>query len=274
MATIDEKRVYADRTGKTEVYVAAPVGVVAVDVSGDQIGGFGIDHRCAARDVAADGGRLAVATDEDVLVRGADGYEPTGFGPAVAVGFDGAALAADEGGRVARRVGDEGGDEWETVGRVGGGDGDVRAIDGSLVAAADGVYRAGDELEYTGLDDARDASADGVPQAATADGLYSLGNGWMEALDGGFRAVDAGGERAHAAADEGTYARVDGSWARIDLPTDEPIVDLAHGGGAAFALTGDGTLLVSAGERTDADADAVWRAQTLGLAGASGVAVG
>lgn len=320
MPTIDEKRVYGDRAGKTELYVATSVGVVAVSVSGGRIGGFGVDHRCVARDVATAEGEgergLAVATDEDVLLRGrtdegetgaGDGgvneaYEPTGFGPAVAVGADGDGwLAADEDGGVARY--DAAAGEWTTLGRAGEGGGgeEVRAIHGPLVAASDGVYRVADGLlAYTGLDDARDV-AGGVPLAATAEGLYSLGNGWMDELDGSFRAVVADGARAHAAAVEAIYARNpdgggeggDGSggggeWTAVELPTDELVVDFAYGGGATFALTEAGTLFVNAdGLRADADGDesaggadgrgsggagaGEWRPQTLGLDGAVSV---
>lgn len=312
MTTIDEKRVYGDRAGKTRLYVATSVGAVLVDVSGGRIGGFGVAHRCSARDVAAANGRVAVATDEDVLFRDpteddtdADGtYEPTGFGPAVAVGVDADGwLAAGEDAGVARY--DPAAGAWTGIGRAGerddgdgGGDEEVRAIHGSLVAASDGVYRVAgtDGLDHAGLDDARDV-ADGVPLAATADGLYSLGNGWMRDRDGSFRAVvaDPAGERAHAAAVDGVYARdADAEWTRVDLPTDELVVDFAYGEGATFALTEAGTLLVQAdrlGEETDAtdDADEVgtgarggagdgdaggdgeWRPQTLGLDGAVSV---
>ncbi|MFD1633445.1 hypothetical protein ACFSBJ_06810, partial [Haloplanus ruber] len=84
--TIDEKRVYADRTGATEVLVAAEQGLVVASLSADLVGEFGLDHRATVRDVAATGDRRVVATDEDVLV---GSYDPTDFGPAVAVGFDG-----------------------------------------------------------------------------------------------------------------------------------------------------------------------------------------
>ncbi len=86
MTTIDEKRVYSDREGTTTVLVATEFGVARVEVSGDIIGEFSLAHRCAARDIAAADDALAIATDEDVLDAG---FSPLGFGPAVAVGFDG-----------------------------------------------------------------------------------------------------------------------------------------------------------------------------------------
>ncbi|MFC6726919.1 hypothetical protein ACFQE1_21580, partial [Halobium palmae] len=63
MTTIDEKRVYDDKAGKTQAVVATETGVVVVDVSDDLVGGFALAHRCTARDVAVHGGRIAVATD-------------------------------------------------------------------------------------------------------------------------------------------------------------------------------------------------------------------
>ncbi|ELK49809.1 hypothetical protein D320_18192, partial [Haloferax sp. BAB-2207] len=66
--SIDEKRVYADKSGKQTAYVAAGVGVVTVDVSDDLVGGFRIDRRCTALDAAGSPGEVVVATDEDVLL--------------------------------------------------------------------------------------------------------------------------------------------------------------------------------------------------------------
>jgi hypothetical protein len=110
MPTIDEKRVYDATTGATRALLATGVGVVAVSVSDDIVGEFGIDHQCTAHDAAAsrtaDGDSLlAVATDGDVLV---GDYDPTGHGPATAVGGDTEAtvLAAAPDGTVSRLVGE------------------------------------------------------------------------------------------------------------------------------------------------------------------------
>lgn len=280
MTTIDEKRVYSDKSGKLEILVATEIGVVVVDVSADRIGGFGIEHRCTAYGVAVGEGTVAVATDEDVLV-GTD-FATTGFGPAAAVGFDGDALfAANEAGWFARydgevdadaadaadaETGDEAipanADEWTEFGTVE----DVRAIDGPLVAAADGVYRIDDGgVNHAGLDDARDVAGHGTPLVATGDGLYTLGNGWMEVLDGPFRAVASDGERAHAVSSTELYAREAGEWSTVDLPTDEPVVDVAYGEGVVFAVTEAGTFLLDAGDG--------WRSQALGLHGVAELAV-
>ena len=275
MPTIDEKRVYTDNSGIETVFLAAELGVVAVSVSDDLIGEFGIVHRCRARDVATAGPLVAVATDEDVLLaeRGGgstDGgndpesdrdldFAATGFGPAAAVGFDGDTLrAGDDEGRVGRC--DASGTEpaWEDVGT--GTAAPVRAIDGPLVAAADGVYRIGSAgLTNAGLDDVRDVDAE--PLVATGSGLYKLGNGWMDVLDGPVDSVDATGKRGLAVRDGALYSRVDGgdserggegaddgngdgAWAESPLPIEGNVVAVTHGVDASYAVTAEGTLAV------------------------------
>ncbi|MFB6109144.1 MAG: hypothetical protein ABEJ82_09970 [Haloplanus sp.] len=255
---IAEKRVFADREGATEVFVAGDRGVVAVAVSGDLVGEFSLDHQCVARDVAVAGDRRAVATDSDVLV---GDYDPTAFGPARAVGFDGDdLLAAGDDGRVARLTGDG----WDSVGTVA----DPRAIDAGMVAAGDGVYRVvGDGLVDVGLDDVADVSAHGLPLAATGHGLYRLGNGWMDELDGAFHAVsvDADDDRAHAAGDACYERERVGAWARVDLPVDDRVADVGYAGETTVAVTESGTVLLSAGEG--------WRTRELGVDGVRRVAV-
>lgn len=256
---IDEKRVYADRTGKREAYVATDAGVATVAVSGAHVGEFGLASRNGARDVAAGGGLLAVATDDDVHF--GTGFEASGFGPAVAVGFDGdTPLAADPDGRVARYD-----DGWTDLGRVP----DVRALDGDLVAAADGVHRP--DGTHVGLDDVRDVSATGEPLAATGDGLYRLGNGWLaeqvgdEGDDRAFVAVVSDGERVHAASEHGLYRREAGEWTACSV--DEDVVDVTHAGDCTYAVAGDGTFLAhDPGEPG-------WRRQALGLPAVRALAV-
>ncbi|WP_435067893.1 HVO_0234 family beta-propeller protein [Haloplanus sp. C73] len=254
---IDEKRVYADRTGAETVLIAAEQGVVIASLSGDRVGEFGLEHRTAARDVAAAGNRRAIATAEDVLV-GDD--EPTDFGPAVTVGFDGEALlAAGPDGRVARLD-----DEWATLGTVT----DPRAIDGGMVAADSGVHQVVDDgLRNVGLGDVRDVHGRGMPLAATGNGLYRLGNGWMDDAEGAFDAVSvAADDRAHAAGDDGLFERERvGSWHPVDVPTDARLADVAHTDAATVAVTETGTLLADAGDG--------WRTQELGVTGVAGVAV-
>jgi hypothetical protein len=283
---LDKKRVYADREGATTAFVAAGAGIARVEVSADIVGEFALQRRCTARDVAASAGRLAVATARDVLVGTADGFEPTGFGPATAVGYREGLVAA--GGERLARYHDDG---WETLADLA----DVRAIDGDLVAAADGVHR----LDGTplGLEAVNDVSTAGRPLAATDAGLYYLANGWMTAVEGPFRAVarDADGETAHAAG-ERLYRREaerseasdrasgrrerndrrhasreadrreasDGDWRPVELPVEEPVAGIASGE-ATYAVTEGGTFLADAGEG--------WRHRSLGLPDVAGLAV-
>jgi len=270
MPTIDEKRVYTDQSETVDAYVAADLGVAVARVSRDKIGEFSLVERCTARDVAATAHGIAAATAEDVLVGDDDGFEATGFGPAVAVaGYDGGVLAAGEDGRLARYDG-----SWDAIDTVA----DVRALDADLVAAADGVYRLGDDgLAAVGLDDARDVAAAGVPLAATPDGLYRLGAGWMRAADGAFEvaasdpvtaeAGDLG--RAHAATADALYEHADGddadAWAARDLPVEDAVADVAYATDSVVVLTADGALAADAGDG--------FRHRSLGLRAASALAV-
>lgn len=354
MTSIDEKRVYAGREGKRDAFVATAMGVVVVAVSGDVVGDFGLEHRGAATAASARGGRVAIATEEGVVIAAGGSLHALGFGPAVAVGIhDGSVLAADAAGRVARRPlpavvraagtddgpsdpdagrdrrgdgtrggGDEGDDPyaesgadpgsgagadgghgddaWVTVGRVER----VRAIDGGLIAAADGVYRVtADGLAPAGLSDVRDVAAAGRPLAATGEGLYALGNGWLRELPGQFRAVasdlqagpDAdptaavteavavgdgvyaksvgattGGETGSAdasgdATEDRSGAGANGDWRAVDCPTDDPVVDVAVVDGVWYGVTEGGTFLVDAGDGP--------RTQPLGLHDVAALAV-
>jgi len=280
MNDITEKRVYDDDAGVTEVFVAAGIGVVSVSISADRVGRFGVVRRCSPRDVAGGDGLLAVATDEDVLVRDHrgptsddDAFASTAFGPASAVGVrNGTVLAGDGDGRIVRR----GGEGWADVGTI---DASVVAIDGPLLATDDGVYRVrgeGDDtaVEPAGLEAANDVAARG-PFAAADDGLYALGNGWMREVEGRFGAVAATSrEHAHAAvlpedtddarqhSDGAFYERHDGGWRAVDLPVEGPIADVAEGE-RPYALTIEGTLLIGP----------EWRSRSLGVDDIVGIAV-
>ncbi|UIP00202.1 hypothetical protein Hbl1158_02190 [Halobaculum sp. CBA1158] len=306
MPTIAEKRVFTTPDDVVQVLVATSLGVASVSVSGDIVGEFGIEHRCTARDVAARGDAVAVATDEDVLV---GDFAPTGHGPAVAVSvvgevrsaadasgdpaseIGGDVLAAAPDGTVSRLAGDAvpADDAWEPVGSVE----DPHRMDGRLVAAGDGIHRLADgDLEYAGLDDARDVSDRGVPLAVTDEALYTLGNGWMRDLDAGgdgrdgggmtddgggpgsdgradgeFRCVtaDAAGERAVAATDAAVYERADATATEWTAHAESGVVDAAVAGRHLVAVTGDGEA------RVYADGD--WRGRTLGLPDVAAVAV-
>ncbi|MDS0476261.1 hypothetical protein [Natrinema sp. 1APR25-10V2] len=289
MDSIEEKRVFGDREGALTAYVASAIGVVRVRVAGATVGEFGLCERCTARGVAATRSSVAVATDEDVrefaledetddtadeapVDAGDETFTETGFGPAVAVGYnDGDLLAAGQDGRVARRA--VGTDEWTTlVDDLGAA---VRAIDGDLVGTEDGVYRVHDDgLDHAGLTDVRDISAAGVPLAATADGLYKLGNGWMEVLEGDFETVAADPRsepgrllRAHAVSESGLYeCAADDEWQALENSSDpgERVVDFGYGD-AVYAVTADGTFLSAS--------DGDWRTRTLGVTDVAGLAI-
>ncbi|MFC7047385.1 hypothetical protein ACFQH6_19945 [Halobacteriaceae archaeon GCM10025711] len=272
---VNEDRIYTDTRDRNVVYLATATGVAFVKVAGSFVGRFGVAHRCDARDVAATDDRLAVATSDGVLAYAGDEFVPVGFDDATTVGFDGddvVAAAAD--GRVARMTAP---DEWTDLGTL---DADVRAIDGDLVATDAGVYRAGDDaLQHVGLDDVRDVAAPGVPHAATADGLYRLGNGWMDVLDGDFHAVaidpttaEPGSPAlAHAATRESLFEYLNGEWTPVDLPVAEPVLDVAYGEGL-YVVTEDATFMANSGG-TCAPEDDGWRIQQLGFRDVRGVAL-
>lgn len=272
MGELAEDRVYDERAGKRTVYAATGTGVAAVEVSGDRVGRFRLDRRCGARDLASGAGWLAVATGEDVLALDLQAdeqrYVETGFGPAVAVGFDeDDLLAAGPDGRIGRVVHvAEDPTEWLDVAAV---DGAVRAIDGPLVGASDGVYQlTPDAIVDVGLDDVRDVAGRAAALAATGDGLYRLGNGWLREAGGAFDVVAADpedGERAHAATGERVYEYgADGGWTAREVPAG-PVVDFAYGE-RTYALAADGTFLVDRGDG--------WARRSLGLADAAALAVG
>lgn len=276
MDTIDEKRVFDERDGATTVYVASSSGLCRVFVSGHAVGEFGLIERCPAVDVATGPGEVAIGTDEDVLVGEESSTsvpeetepvpEKSGFGRATAVGYDGGTLvAAGPDGRVARR------ESGEWVDLAGGSNADVRAIDGDLLATADGVVRlSGDAIQHAGLTSVSDVSAAGVPLAATADGLYRLGNGWMRECEGSFDVVVADPrsrpgslERAHAAAAGVLYEFADGEWLECSQ-VDGTIAGIGYGE-TVYAVTEAGTFLAADGSR--------WRSRELGVTDVTGLAV-
>jgi len=270
MGDMAEDRVYRDDAGTTEVVVAAGIGVVSVSVANGRIGRFGVSHRCTPRDIAAAPALLAVATDENVLLRQEGAFVPSGFGPAVAVGIrEGAVLAATADGRIARLADGEG--AWTDLGTV---DAEVHAMDGALLATDAGVYRLrsdGDRvtIRSAGLAAANDVASRG-PFAATDTGLYVLKNGWMQAMESRFTAVAAASrERAYAVsrATEATCGTAvqeyaEGDWRTIDTPADGPVADVALAE-SAYAITESGTLLVAP----------EWRSRSLGVDGVVGIAV-
>lgn len=256
---IDEKRVYDGDERDTTVYVAASTGVVAVSVVAERVGGFELAVRCTARDVASGPAGVAVATEDAVLLAptGSE-FVATGFGAADAVAVHGDdVIAASDDGDVARyRDG-----SWRDLGAVTA----VANADGDLLATADGVYRAlEDSLRHSGLAHATDVAASGVPLATTEDGLFQLGNGWMEVADGDFRFVasDPGAAsgalgRAHAGTPDVLYAHHDGDWTRT-TELERPIVDVAYAD-TVYAVSADGRFV--------AEAPDGWRHRELGVTG-------
>jgi hypothetical protein len=285
MPTITEKRVYDDVAPPVPVFVAAAQGLVVAHLSDDSVGEFSLARRCTARDLAVGpDGTLALATDEATLVApdaDPDRLRETGFGPATTVSVvddPRAVVAADDAGRIARLPlpddpFDTGTDEvteadegWTDLGTVEA----VRAADGRLVAAAEGVRRVTESgLDDAGLDDARDVAARGAPLAATGEGLYELGNGWMVAREGPFATVATDGERAHAVADGGEIlGREAGGaeWIDLDLPTADRVVDVTYTPDGVVAATDSGSLLATVGDG--------WRSRAIGVTGVQAAAAG
>lgn len=287
MQTLTEKRVFGTKVGTTELFVASETGLVGVTVSADQIGEFGLAHRGPVHAVAVDERGVLIGTDETVLHSDRDtqraqsrSFSPVAdepFGQAVAVGWARRGpIAADSEGTIAGSTGavddSDQSAEWVTVGDTDG----VRAVDGELVAASDGVYRLTDgELNHVGLSDVRAVAGHGTPLAATTDGLFALGNGWVSIHEGAFDCVASDGHgHAHAVGPSGLVRHtggesgsfVDGTWSTDGLPVDSPVVDVAYGSGIVAAVTENGTLCVDAGDG--------WRHQLLGVGGVSGLAVG
>jgi len=285
MQTLTEKRVFGNKFGTTQLFVATDAGLVGVTVSADQIGEFGLANRGTVNGVTVDDRGVLIGTNSDVLYSAPPDsespqraqsrtFEPVttdSFGRAVAVGFGPAGpVAADESGVVAGVDEWPGGTDWITVGDTAG----VRAVDGELLAAADGVYRLTEAgLTQSGLDDVRDVAAHGTPLASTAEGLFALGNGWLSVREGAFRRVASDGHgHAHAVGPDGLvrcetgHSVIDGDWVDAALPVDSPVVDIAYGGGIVAAITDNGTLCVDAGDG--------WRHQLLGVRGVNELAVG
>ncbi|QUO49021.1 MULTISPECIES: HVO_0234 family beta-propeller protein [Halorubrum] len=282
--SIDEKRVYAGSTGRTDAYVATGAGIVRVSLSADKIGAFDMVARDAARDVAVlacgegTADLVAAATPDGLSVAAVGDdpdFEPVDDEPAVAVGVAGGrdgVIVAREDGAVEHVEFEESGTAVASTARLGS-VADPRAVDGALVAGADGVFRVdAGRLTDVGLDDARDVAGSGMPLAATGAGLYWLGNGWMTAREGAADAVAADGD-GHAMAVVGGDLFVhsgagewdDETWAVADLPVDETAVALGYGPGVSVAVTDAGTLCVDAGDG--------WRHQVVGVRDVAGVAL-
>jgi len=267
MQDLAAKRVYGDRAGANRLLVAAASGLIAVAVSDGRVGEFGLVRNCTPIDLAAvadrDGGFL-VATERDVLSAArwdVEALEPTGFGSATAVTFhDNGPLAAGPAGRLASY--DE--SEWTDLGEL---PAPATDMQGDLIGTADGVVRLIDgSLRPAGLADVTSvARAAGMPLVATATGLYELGNGWLDVLDGAFELVTAAPDgRAHVAGETEFFARRQGAWVPVELPADSPIGAVAYGS-RPFVLTTDGHLYI--------ESEAGWSGTPLGIDGIVGAVV-
>lgn len=287
--SIEEKRVYAGTSGRTDVFLATETGLVRVALSADKIGAFTlVGETQPIADVTVyqpqpDRDFLAVATADGLRVGPAgDPPTPTAVTPGTPVavaGGDDALCVASTDHTLWRVAADADGrpSEATRVGQTAA----VRAIDPPLVATEDGVVRfemGGPEGSHSvtsvGLDDVRDVAAgDSLPLAATATGVYWLGNGWMAALEGVATAIAADGEgHAMAVVDDELLVRdADATewdahaWTRQTLPVTGVPAVVGYGPGCALTCTADGTLCVDAGDG--------WRHQALGVRGVSGLSV-
>ncbi|PSP72226.1 hypothetical protein BRC86_12820 [Halobacteriales archaeon QS_3_64_16] len=276
MSSLDEKRVHDPNTEPERAVVASDTGTALCSIAGGRLGSASLVHRAVAADAATDGERIVLASEEAVLELDGGVIEELGYGPASAVSIDdrGRVLAAGEGGLARLEDG-----EWHSIRPVGpnGPAGEIRAIEGDLLASTAGVYRiTSGELRYSGLGAARDVTSVGTPRAATDTGLYALGNGWLEEHNGEFSMIGADPEpsspgalgRAHAAGLGGLYEHVEAGWQRRAVPTEERVVDVAYGE-TTYAVTEDGTLLIA----DDGKGNERWRTHPLGLQGVRALAI-
>lgn len=264
----EERSLFEPRDEGARAYVASDLGVLTVDVGPDRIGEFSLSERCQARAIGVDESLVAVATGDSLLIGADEGFAPTGFGPAVAVGIaDGAVFGAGPDGRVARCVPDGSHPEttdWAKLGTVS----EPRRFDGQLLAASDGVYRVTEALETVRAVGARDVTSDG-PQVATDDGLFRSVSGEWQCEHEGVATAVAG---RHAVDNQGLLKRTGDGWTRVTSPATLDPVDLVAGD-CLYAVTEDGAFLMSVPSERATDGQGGWRSRMLGVRGVTGLAV-
>lgn len=274
MGDLETDRVYRETTDAADVAVASSLGLVTVAVSGAQIGRFRLAHRDPLRDVTTVDGTVIGATADDICRYGDGSAESLRFPSPTAVGrIEDAILGGDSDGRVARTTDGE----WRELGTLPSA---PAALDGHLVATEAGVFRHNDgKYSSAGLEAVRDVADATVPYAATAAGLYRLGNGWMRVADGTWSAVAVRESDSpwagwvHAGGPDGLVSTDGSDVVRHPRPADEPVVDVAAVPGdepAIIALTEPGTLAVGTpdylDETTTDSPDALhWTTQHLGV---------
>lgn len=259
MGSVEEKRVFDEALSATRLLVTSSLGVTFVDVADGRIGEFGLLSNDAATDITQTPTGFAVATTEDVVLISESTIVPTGFGPAEAVTWAGSGLtAADNTAHVATYNDNT----WTTIGSL---PSPVNAMDGPFVATDDGIFRLNPDLTHVGLSAVNDVSAEPIPRAATRTGLYELGNGWHQAVDGEFQFVATWVRHddtlAYAATQSALYER-DPTWREIDHPFSDPIIDVAFTT-YPFFITTTGALGVRHSD---------WQMTSLGLPNVTGIA--
>ncbi|MFC7056882.1 HVO_0234 family beta-propeller protein [Halovenus salina] len=245
----DERHLFGERRETATGFLASAMGVVRVELAPDRLGGFGIVERCHAADIAAGGGELAVATEEDVLLAGEsrETFTPLGFGPAAAVGIeDETVYAASPEGTVAATpltAVDGTATEWDRRGEVSG----PSSFDGSVLATASGVVRVAPAFEALGLDGATDVTQGESLLAGSPDGLFEYDNGeWLRRFDRPIRQVVAGEDAVFVVTETGQLFRdADTLWTEVSLSEGTRAAAVAPGR-SLYVVTEAGDVFISA----------------------------
>lgn len=280
----DERSLFGRRREESHLYVATGLGIARVDVADGRVGQFSLAERCECTSIAASHGMVIAGTADGVLVDAGDGFTPADdpdAGRIAAVGVDQQWFTqARESGVVRRRGRTQ--VSWDSVGRVQ----EPRALAGIHLAAADGVYRVGDNLRDLGLTAVNDvaltdAAARTDPDhgrmtllAGTDEGLYRhAGQGWDREHDTAVSVVESSGDNAFAVSEQGVLEAGDDGWTVLEEQPGGELVDLAIRD-RVYGITGDGTIWMTdapLGEEPDFRS---WRSFSIGVRDAVEVAIG